>query len=301
MKGRKAPAIAAFRTFRGRDYPEVMIQEEVEAIAHAIEEEKRVATSNVSWAALFQGSNRRRTAICCLLYVCQQYSGISFLTSYGTYFFVLCGIQNSFMISFVLNVMGVGGSVASIFLLKFFGRRPIMLIGGVMQCISMLTFAIVGVAAPGSQAAARCLAGFTLLYEFCFSASWGPLTYVLASEIASTELRAKTLALATAINWTCTLSLAAWLPYALNPTIGNLGPKLGFIFGPFIAIGTVWMYFYLPETSDRTLEQLDELFIRGVPARKSASYRYGSDVSSADAKDEEEKVMDEQHNSIASL
>ena len=68
-----------------------------------------------------------------------------------------------------------------------------MLVGGILQCISMLTFAIVGVAAPGSMAAARVLAAFTLLYEFFYSASWGPLGFVLASEIPSTELRAKTL------------------------------------------------------------------------------------------------------------
>jgi SP family sugar:H+ symporter-like MFS transporter len=226
LKGRREAAVESFRRLRGPSYPEHAIQAEVEVIAAAVEEERHVAKSNIGWAALFQGSNRRRTTICCLLFVCQQYSGISFLTSYGTYFFVLCGITNSWMISFVLNVMGVAGTLCSMLLLKYFGRRPIMIVGGAMQGISMLTFAIVGVAAPGSQAAARCLAGFTLLYEFFYSASWGPLGFVLASEIASTELRAKTLGLATAVNWACTLSLAAWLPYALNPTVGNLGTKV---------------------------------------------------------------------------
>lgn len=166
------------------------------------------------------------------------------------------------MVSFVLNIMGVAGTLLSIVLLKFVGRRPIMIVGGALQCVSMLTFAIVGVVAPGSVTAARVLAAFTLLYEFFYSASWGPLGFVLASEIPSTELRAKTLALAIGVNWTCTLTLASWLPYALNPTIGNLGAKLGFIFGPIIAIGTIWMYFCLPETSGRSLEQFDELFIK---------------------------------------
>jgi len=104
------------------------------------------------------------------------------------------------MVSFVLNIMGVAGTLLSIVLLKFVGRRPIMIVGGALQCVSMLTFAIVGVVAPGSVTAARVLAAFTLLYGFFYSASWGPLGFVLASEIPSTELRAKTLALAIGVN-----------------------------------------------------------------------------------------------------
>jgi len=196
------------------------------------------------------------------------------------------------MVSFILNVMGVAGTLLSIVLLKYVGRRPIMLIGGAMQCLSMLTFAIVGVAAPGSLAAARVLAAFTLLYEFFYSASWGPLGFVLASEIASTELRAKTLALAVGVNWLCTLTLASWLPYALNPTIGNLGAKLGFVFGPCIAVGTVWMYFCLPETSGKSLEQLDELFMKGISARKSTKYQYTGEFISHGAELADAKMED---------
>lgn len=48
--------------------------------------------------------------------------------------------------------------------------------------------------------------------------------------------------------------------------------QMGFIFGPIIAIGTVWLYFYLPETRGRTLEEVDELYSERVPARKSAAY-----------------------------
>jgi len=261
-KGLRAEAASSFRRLRGPKYHEHAVQAEVDEISAAIEEDCRIASASVSWSSLIRGTNRRRTIICCLIFVCQQYSGISFLTSYGTYYFVISGITDSWMVSFILNVMSVAGTLLSIVLLKHVGRRPIMLIGGAMQCLSMLTFAIVGVAAPGSLAAARVLAAFTLLYEFFYSASWGPLGFVLASEIASTELRAKTLAMAVGVNWSMTLTLASWLPYALNPAISNLGAKLGFVFGPCIAVGTIWMYFCLPATSGRSLEQLDELFIK---------------------------------------
>lgn len=33
-----------------------------------------------------------------------------------------------------------------------------------------------------------------------------------------------------------------------------------------------WMFFFLPETKDRTLEELDEIFEARVPARKFQGY-----------------------------
>lgn len=165
-----------------------------------------------------------------------------------------------------------------------------MIGGGIVQCLSMFIFAIVGVANPGTQAAAKTLVAFVLLYEFATHASWGPLCYVIGTEVSSTEMRAKTVALAVGVNWAGTFSVAGWLPYALNPSYGNLGAKvtrfglnsvenilmralfqLGFVFGPCILISTVWMFFYLPETLGRTLEEIDELMnqVRRVCARRA--------------------------------
>lgn len=37
-------------------------------------------------------------------------------------------------------------------------------------------------------------------------------------------------------------------------------------------MGFVWIYVYLPETKDRTLEELDEMFAARLPAHKFAGY-----------------------------
>lgn len=36
---------------------------------------------------------------------------------------------------------------------------------------------------------------------------------------------------------------------------------MGFIFGSITTIGTILIYLYLPETKDRTLEEIDEMFL----------------------------------------
>jgi SP family general alpha glucoside:H+ symporter-like MFS transporter len=68
----------------------------------------------------------------------------------------------------------------------------------------------------------------------------------------------------------------------VNPTEGNLKGKAGFVWGATALICFVWSWFRLPETKDRSFEELDILFARKVPARKFAAYvvdAYEEDVS----------------------
>lgn len=67
------------------------------------------------------------------------------------------------------------------------------------------------------------------------------------------------------------LSSCIWtfaLPYAINPDQGNLGGKIAFIFAGVLAISTVFSFFMIPETKDLTYIEIDELWGRGVSARK---------------------------------
>jgi hypothetical protein len=58
------------------------------------------------------------------------------------------------------------------------------------------------------------------------------------------------------------------LSYIFNPNEANLGPKTGFIFVGLAVLCLVFVWFYQPETRGRTYEEIDELFLKKVPARK---------------------------------
>lgn len=63
------------------------------------------------------------------------------------------------------------------------------------------------------------------------------------------------------------------IPYLFNPDQANLGAKVAFIFGAFAVISTIYLWLYQPETSGRSFEQLDEVFIKKVPARRFKAYK----------------------------
>jgi hypothetical protein len=58
----------------------------------------------------------------------------------------------------------------------------------------------------------------------------------------------------------------------INPDEANLQGKVGWIFGGFGAIFTVWAFFHVPESAGRTIDEMDILFSKRIPARKFSQY-----------------------------
>ncbi|KAF1953348.1 general substrate transporter [Byssothecium circinans] len=261
----------AMRKIRGKTWSEDDVTEEIRQVVAMDCIERELEGSSSYWDC-FKGSDHRRTRIAILTLVVQQFTGISFISGYGTYFFSVSGISNPFTITVITSVCGLAGSISAFPLVKYFGRRPLLIVGGIASALSMLIFAIVGVALPNSVVAARCLAAFVCTYLFTYGATWGPIPQAIIGEIPSNRLRSRTVSLATSVNWMCTLFIICGSPYLLSPLYINLGTKLGFIFGGCTILGTIWVFFELPETKDRTLEEIDEMFLNRVPARKFSEY-----------------------------
>lgn len=228
IKGRRDDAHRAIRRISGPAYTDDAIIAELDIIEEAIKQE-REASHGRSWSQIFEGTNRRRTLLGICLQFLYVYSGPSFITSYGTYFLKVSGVGNAFMVSVILQVMGFVGTLIALPSVAYFRRRSILLAGGASEAICMFAFAIVGTAAPGSLAASKTLAAFTILYYCIVCATWSPLSWVVCCELPSNALRPKTVGAFSGLNWMLTLSMAIWLPYALNPSIGNLGAKVCYL------------------------------------------------------------------------
>lgn len=53
----------------------------------------------------------------------------------------------------------------------------------------------------------------------------------------------------------------------------NWGPRYGFIWFPSCVIGATWVFFFLPEVKNRTLEEIDEMFNAELAARAFGKYK----------------------------
>lgn len=69
------------------------------------------------------------------------------------------------------------------------------------------------------------------------------------------------------------LSFMTWLmafifPYMFNPDAGNLGGRVGFVFGATTFLGFLGVFFFLPEAKDRSPAEMDILFATKTPTWK---------------------------------
>ncbi|OAL17309.1 hypothetical protein AYO22_11751 [Fonsecaea multimorphosa] len=96
--------------------------------------------------------------------------------------------------------------------------------------------------------------------------------WLLGGEYANNQLRAFTFGPAAAINflgnWAGTFSA----PYFINPASFDWGPKYGYIWFGSNMVCAMLTWLFLPETKDRTLEEIHEMIEARLPARKFEGY-----------------------------
>jgi len=78
----------------------------------------------------------------------------------------------------------------------------------------------------------------------------------------------------TAAFWIVAWAVTFTLPYLYDPVGGaGLGLKIGYIYSAGCLISALFIWLYIGETRGRTLEEINEMFAKGIPARKWKEYR----------------------------
>ncbi|KAF4994128.1 hypothetical protein FDECE_13228 [Fusarium decemcellulare] len=94
------------------------------------------------------------------------------------------------------------------------------------------------------------------IYEVSFGMSWNSIPWLYAPEITPLELRHVGSSVAAFSEWLWTFVIALITPYAID----TAGWKFYLLFCVMILLNIPFTYFFLPETSGKTLEELDYVF-----------------------------------------
>ncbi|KAH6996923.1 general substrate transporter [Ilyonectria destructans] len=242
------------------------------AINQTLEEVKK-ETEGATYFECFRKSNLRRTIISIAPLCIQSLSGITFIASYGTYYMQLAGYSTSesFKLQIVQQVISLVGNVMSWYLVDRVGRRDLTFYG--LMVLTLILFITGGLAAAATDGTIKGSVAMILVYCWWYNVTIGATAYTILCEVSTSRLRVKTIAIGLAAQNLLNMMWSFVLPYLFNPNKANLGAKLAFIFGGLAIISLVYLWFCLPETADRTFEELDEMFMKGVPARKFKAYK----------------------------
>lgn len=165
--------------------------------------------------------------------------------------------------NFSLVIGGVNMIVYAIFatfswfFIEKIGRRKLFLGGSFLQCIAMvITFACL---IPGDQETAKGAVFGLFLYMAAFGAAWLPLPWLYPAELSPIKTRAKANAVSTCSNW-----LFNFLIVMITPVmVSHIGWGTYLFFAVLNGLFIPFIWFFYPETANRSLEEIDIIFAKG--------------------------------------
>ncbi|KAI1475464.1 hypothetical protein K445DRAFT_8146 [Daldinia sp. EC12] len=275
-QGNKHAAGLALSRLRRLDITHPALVEELAEIE--ANHEYELALGTASYKDLFVGTPHlgRRTLTGCCLQMLQQLTGINFIMYYGTTFFTTAGVSDPFLISLVMNVINVVSTIPGLFVVESWGRRKLLIVGALGMAVCQLVIAVFSTLASDSQSSlvAKLVIVFVSLFVFFYAASWGPVTWVVTSEIYPLKIRAKSMSISTASNWLLNFGIAYGTPFMVEEGNGYaaLGAKVFYVWGAFCVLAAIFVYGMIYETSKISLEQIDEMYERVPFAWKSKNF-----------------------------
>lgn len=192
----------------------------VALMIHTNDLERNMAEGTSYWDC-FKGVDLRRTEIACVSFLGQITCGAQFAYS-ATYFYQQAGLDSE--TAYNLNLGGTGiafcGTIASWFLMRYFGRRVLYLTG--MSGMSVWLFIIGALATNTHNPAVKWVQSILcVIWLLTFSLTVGPVGWAIPAEVSSTRLRSKTVVLARTSYYVAQIVANVIQPYMMNPSAWN--------------------------------------------------------------------------------
>ena len=243
--GKNNLARAILEKIGGRSYAQAAAAEIQSTLAST-------ETRRVRFADLLEPKIRKVIALGVVLAVFQQWCGINVIFNYAEEIFRASGYD----ISSVLKNIAWTGSVNLVFTLVALGtvdrggRRPLMLFGS-----AALGF-IYGVMGICYYCGVKGLPMLLLVLAAigCYAMSLAPVTWVVISEIFPNRIRGAAMAVAISSLWIACFLLTYTFPM-LNAKLGSAGTF--WLYAGICVAGFIFIYFKLPETRGKSLEQIE--------------------------------------------
>ncbi|KAF2811729.1 general substrate transporter [Mytilinidion resinicola] len=264
-KDRGDEAMRVLRKLHYDGHNDDWIQSEYNEIKLTIDAEK--ALTAPGWLIMFKVRPWRvRLTHAVLVQVFTQMTGINVIGYYQTVMYKNLGITGgrSLLVTGIYNCVGpIGNLIFITTLLDRVGRRRPLLIGTVLITIALVCEAVIGSQvehATGARRNSLSIAG--VFFLFCvttiFSFSFGPISWVYASEIMPFQIRGRGSAFATGIgNWLVSTIWSQVSPRGL----GAIKWKFYFVFAAFnVCVTFPTIFFFFKETTRLSLEEIDLLF-----------------------------------------
>jgi hypothetical protein len=199
----------------------------------------------------------------------QRWTGADTANYFSPQVFAAVGISGTSAGLFATGIYGlvkvIAVGLALAFAVESWGRKMCLIVGALGQGLAMLWIGVFGAVHPQITIVPASYVSIVAVYLYgvFFCLGWGPLPWIVASEIAPNHLRSLTLTFAIGVNWFLSFTISRITPLMLEAM--KYGTFL--LFGVCCMIMAAWAYFFLPETKGYALEDIKYLFEKDVMVR----------------------------------
>jgi len=195
------------------------------------------------------------------LSVFQQFVGINVVLYYAPEIFksIDPNTDGALLLTIIVGIVNFLFTIIAVRTVDKFGRKPLMMIGALGMCIAMLSLGFVFFSGATGYLALACM----ILYVASFAMSWGPVTWVLLSEIFPNKIRGKAMAVAVAAQWISNYLVSLTFPMMDDNSYLTEQFNHGFAYWIYGIMSLLAMWFvwkYVPETKGKTLEEMEDLW-----------------------------------------
>lgn len=212
-----------------------------------------------SFMDIFSRGNLRAVIAVFGVLAFQQLSGINAIVFYTVNIFKAAGTDLSpFLSAIIVNSIQVVVSYFSILVIEKANRRFYLIFSstGMMLClVSIGVFFHFKVLHIDTSRLAWIPLGSAIIYMACFSVGYGPVPWMLLGEMFSSEIKGIASGIAILVNWSLAFVVTMFFPI-MNAALGE--HITFYIFSCILGLGSVFVYFLVPETRGKTLAQIQE-------------------------------------------
>lgn len=202
-----------------------------------------------------------------LLQMFQQFVGINVMIYYAPTIFGYAGITGIIAMMAVPTV-NMLFTFPAIYLVEKWGRKKLLYAGAVIMLVTMIiagmAFQYIGNITDPTLIAREpkiLLLLAIVIYIFGFAFSWGPVVWVVCSEIFPLKGREIGMTITTMVNWTFAGIL---MRYSLSFMEYFGKPSLFYLFATFCLLSIIFVAKFVPETKGITLEKLENSLKSGI-------------------------------------
>ncbi|XP_057863674.2 D-xylose-proton symporter-like 2 isoform X1 [Cryptomeria japonica] len=255
----KERAISALNKLRGRTAADVTSDGELEETYNSLQYALQGQDREANFWEIFQGSSLKAFTIGGGLVLFQQITGQPSVLYYAASILQSAGFSaasDATRVSVILGVFKLLMTGFSVWKVDQLGRRP-LLIGG----ISGITVSLLLLAAYYNFLSGASIVAVLalLLYVGSYQVSFGPISWLMVSEIFPLRTRGRGISVAVLVNFASN----ALVTFSFSPLRELLGPSLLFASFGIISLLSLWFVtFYVPETKGLSLEEIESQILK---------------------------------------